>query len=126
MADADNATMSRKAVFDAINGLSVKDLTALRDAAETKRQEKLQEAKDAVLQRARSELEDLGLSLDDLLAPALRAAAPGGKKGRKEGGSSVPVKYRGPNGEEWSGRGRLPKWVQVAEAEGKSRETFKV
>ncbi|WP_370655812.1 H-NS histone family protein, partial [Paracraurococcus lichenis] len=32
--------------------------------------------------------------------------------------------YRGPNGETWSGRGRLPKWLHAAEAEGKSRDSF--
>jgi DNA-binding protein H-NS len=36
-----------------------------------------------------------------------------GKKTRKSSGKSRPVaaKYRGPNGETWSGRGRQPRWL---------------
>lgn len=37
---------------------------------------------------------------------------------------SPPVKYRGPNGEAWSGRGSTPLWVRALEAEGKSRSDF--
>ncbi|WP_408906151.1 H-NS family nucleoid-associated regulatory protein [Muricoccus roseus] len=32
------------------------------------------------------------------------------------------MKFRGPNGEAWSGRGRLPKWLQVAEAKGRKKK----
>lgn len=37
----------------------------------------------------------------------------GGKKARKSSGKTGPVaaKYRGPNGETWSGRGRQPRWL---------------
>jgi DNA-binding protein H-NS len=43
-----------------------------------------------------------------------------GKKTRKSSGKSGPVaaKYRGPNGETWSGRGRQPQWL------GNAREKF--
>ena len=34
--------------------------------------------------------------------------------------------YRGPKGQEWSGRGRVPRWVRDAEAAGKNREEFAV
>lgn len=45
-----------------------------------------------------------------------------GKKTRKSPGKSGPVaaKYRGPNGETWSGRGRAPRWL------GDDREKFLV
>lgn len=35
----------------------------------------------------------------------------------------TPVKYRGPNGETWSGRGRTPGWLTAIEMEGWSRDT---
>ncbi|MBK8113449.1 MAG: H-NS histone family protein [Candidatus Accumulibacter sp.] len=38
----------------------------------------------------------------------------------------APVKYRGPNGETWSGRGRAPGWIRAAEQIGGSRKTFMV
>lgn len=37
---------------------------------------------------------------------------------------SPPVKFRGPNGEAWSGRGSTPLWVRALEAQGKSRNDF--
>ena len=47
---------------------------------------------------------------------------------RKPGGAAgKTVKYRGPNGETWSGgRGRKPKWVQDALKSGKKIEDFAV
>ena len=48
-----------------------------------------------------------------------RAAKKHPLKGRK-----APVKYRGPNGETWSGRGLPPRWLSALEAKGKKRERF--
>jgi len=36
----------------------------------------------------------------------------------------VPVKYRGPNGETWTGRGFKPKWLEILLAQGTPLETF--
>jgi DNA-binding protein H-NS len=38
---------------------------------------------------------------------------------------AAPVKYRGPNGETWAGRGRTPGWLSALESNGSSRESFK-
>lgn len=48
---------------------------------------------------------------------------------RKRNSAAAPktAKYRGPNGEMWSGgRGRKPKWVQEALKAGKKIEDFAV
>lgn len=38
-----------------------------------------------------------------------------------------PIRFRGPNGEEWTGRGpKVPQWIQELEAQGRSREEFRV
>lgn len=39
---------------------------------------------------------------------------------------SPPVKYRGPNGETWSGRGSTPLWLLALEAQGMARSDFLV
>jgi DNA-binding protein H-NS len=46
----------------------------------------------------------------------------------KGNGSPPPSKpkYRGPNGEEWSGKGKRPGWIMQALAEGQSLEDFTV
>ena len=36
------------------------------------------------------------------------------------------TKYRGPNGEEWSGRGLTPRWLSALIAQGRNKEEFAV
>lgn len=61
--------------------------------------------------------EDLGLA---------RSAGPG-RAGRAKASAPAPVKYRGPNGETWSGgRGRKPQWVVEALQQGRNLEDFAV
>ncbi len=44
----------------------------------------------------------------------------------KSAGTVVAAKYRGPNGETWSGRGLMPRWLSALVAQGKTREDFAV
>jgi DNA-binding protein H-NS len=39
---------------------------------------------------------------------------------------AAPVKFRGPNGETWAGRGRTPAWLSAIESDGSSREKFRI
>jgi len=39
---------------------------------------------------------------------------------------AVAAKYRGPNGETWSGRGLTPKWLAALIGQGQSKESFAV
>lgn len=41
-------------------------------------------------------------------------------------GATVAAKYRGPNGETWSGRGLMPKWLSALVAQGRGREEFAI
>lgn len=77
----------------------------------------------------RALIKEYGLQVHELFpevrltpAPAVAAAAaPGGaKRGRKEGDLQGPatVKFRGPNGEVWKGRGLLAKWMDEHLARG--------
>ncbi len=70
------------------------------------------------------EAAELGFSISvewrDLPTPGTRTKAP--KKSRDE----APAKYRGPNGEEWGGRGRPPKYLMTLEEEGRKRDEFRI
>jgi len=57
--------------------------------------------------------------------PAKEKAAKAPKAARK---SSQPVaaKFRGPNGETWSGPGLTPKWLASLVAQGQSKESFAI
>ena len=126
-ADAQSpARESRRRPAVDLDRMTVAELTALRDAAEAKRREKLDDAKNAVLEETRAKLAELGLTLEAVL-PTLASAGQGGqgRKRRRDAGQLLPVRYRGPHGETWSGRGRMPKWLQTLEAEGRNREEFR-
>ncbi len=106
-----------------LDNLTVQELTALIEAAQNKRTEKIAEAKTALLREFEEKAAQLGLTLDAVF-PAPHASPI--RKPSKSGAAPVPAKYRSPNGEEWSGRGRTPKWLQAAEASGKTRESFRI
>ena len=44
----------------------------------------------------------------------------------KQPRNPAPVKYRGPMGETWSGRGRAPGWIAAIERAGGSRSNYLV
>ena len=46
-----------------------------------------------------------------------------GRKGKR---GKAPVKYRGPKGERWSGRGMTPLWMRPLLKKGKKKESFLV
>ena len=116
-----------------LDRMTVPQLTALITAAEAKRRDKLHDAKSALRAEMERRAAELGMAPGDLFsaagqqAPAEQAAAKNGRRTRKprdDIGTKRVAKYRGPNGEEWSGRGRTPKWLAALEAEGRGREDF--
>ena len=95
--------------------------------------DKLEDAKTALRVELERRAAELGIALGDLFsaagqqAPAEQAAAKNETRARKprdDIGTKRAAKYRGPNGEEWSGRGRMPNWLAALEAEGRRREEF--
>ena len=116
-----------------LDRMSVQQLTALIAAAEAKRRDKLEDARAALRAEMEQRTAELGIALGDLFsapgqqAPAEQAAGKNGTRARKprdDIGVKRAAKYRGPNGEDWSGRGRMPNWLAALEAEGRGREEF--
>lgn len=65
--------------------------------------------------------EDLGLAASSGSRQRVPRRAASARK------PASPAKYRGPNGETWSGgRGRKPQWVVDALAKGKKLEDFEI
>jgi DNA-binding protein H-NS len=102
-------------IFDT---LAPQELRILLDSAEAKQLEKLESAKTEALTEIKNKLNELGLTVNDLFPQA--------KRKRRVSGSTLPIKYRSPNGQTWTGRGRVPKWIQQLELEGRNREEYKV
>ena len=44
----------------------------------------------------------------------------------KNAGTVVAPKFRGPNGETWTGRGLMPRWLSALVASGKTKEQFAI
>lgn len=61
----------------------------------------------------------LGVSIEELFG--LRS---GSKRQTKHARGKQPARYRGPGGEEWSGRGPAPRWMKPLLAKGKTKEDF--
>ena len=56
--------------------------------------------------------------------PAAAGKTARAPKAAKKASNPVAAKYRGPNGETWSGRGLTPKWLATLVAQGQAKETF--
>ena len=56
-------------------------------------------------------------------------AKSGGNKVKRKGEKAskvVPAKYRGPDGETWSGRGLTPRWLAALMTQGRAKEEFAI
>lgn len=48
------------------------------------------------------------------------------KQPSKLKGRKCPPKYRGPNGETWTGRGKTASWLKALIDSGQDKEAFKI
>jgi DNA-binding protein H-NS len=108
-----------------LDKLTFQDLTALIEQANEQLSRKREDARFQLLSEMRTKAAELGISLQDLVgSPAKRQAAE--RKPRSDAGKPVDAKYRSPEGETWTGRGRMPKWLTEAIHHGKTKEEFTV
>ena len=109
-------------IEEAIDRLNVEDLTAVMNAAEERRRDKQEEIRERLIQEFRERADRAGIPLEVLFPSYGRGA----RRQRRDAGQPLPVKYRGPQGETWSGRGHPPRWITDLEATGRNREEFRV
>jgi len=84
----------------------------------------------AVLAQLRAQMAAYGITAEELSRPAPKtrspkAPAPSPSKGKKPA-PALAAKYRGPEGQVWSGRGPAPRWLNALLVDGKTREDFLV
>ncbi len=109
-------------VISLLESLAVGDLDKVIAAAQRQREAKRESGKRELIEEFRARAEALGMSLGELAAGSSKAGRPSGKALSAQ---SPAVKYRNPEtGETWSGRGRAPKWLTLAEQQGRGREEF--
>lgn len=85
---------------------------------------------DKTVQEILAKMQAFGITAKHLLeagkVKTKTSGAPRGNKAKKAVKTVVKAKYRGPNGETWSGRGLTPKWMAALVADGRSREDFAI
>ena len=86
----------------------------------------------AVLAELREQMAAYGITAEELSRPAAKAARPKALQAKpaasapksKKAAAPSPAKYRGPEGQTWTGRGTVPKWLNELLAGGKTRDDF--
>ena len=85
----------------------------------------------AVLAELREQMAAYGITAEELSRPAAKTAKPRGPLARaaspakaKKPGVPSPMKYRGPEGQGWTGHGTAPRWLNELLVDGKTREDF--
>lgn len=87
----------------------------MRQAEEARKNEVAQ-----VVSELKGKIEKYGITAADLGFSGF------GRRVTKGAGAPAVVRYRGPNGEGWSGRGRQPVWMKEALEQGRIKEDFAV
>lgn len=112
--------------------LSLETVNAILTQAEQAKTTLRAKAKAALLSEFTAKAAALGFTLEEVVGGApTPAPRPRGRK-RKDPGAApvvkqkVPIKYRGPQGETWSGRGMAPRWLKELERQGRTRDQFAV
>lgn len=121
MSDATDATLLP--LLSSIEALSVEQLSVLISAAEAAREAKRNTARQQLIAEFRAKAQAIGVPFGDLLSAVQDNRQP---SGHSLAGRKIAVKYRGPNGEEWTGKGKTPRWLVALETEGRTRDQFAV
>lgn len=107
---------SKKPFSSVVDEMSLEDVTEVIRRATARRETLLESATKKLIAEFRAKAERIGIDPEVVVG--------GGTKGPVQRRGKVAPKYRGPGGEEWSGRGKPPTWLAKLEREGRSREQF--
>ncbi len=99
-----------------------KELLAQRAELEKQIEETRSQEVAAAVVQAKQLIAEYGLTAADCGFKLTPTAAQMAGKTR----TPVAVKYRGPNGETWSGRGKAPNWLTSLVAHGRDKNDFLV
>lgn len=102
-----------------ISKLNYKELIELEKEVQKLIEIKREDEKKQFINTVKELSSQSGFDLEDIFDSVYKAK---NKKTKK----AVEIKYKGPNGETWSGRGRQPVWIKTALENGKILEDFEV
>lgn len=93
--------------------MTINELEAQKAEIERQIAERKREQRASVIAQIKALMADNDLTPADL-----------GKLAKPDMRKVVPIKYRHPSGQTWTGRGIKPKWLQAEIAQGKTPEQF--
>lgn len=101
-----------------LSKIGIPELQSLKKQIDKEIEARRQRERDEAVKQIRAIADKAGFPLEDLVSTR--------RGGRRR--SSAPVKYRDPENASntWAGRGRKPRWLEKALAEGKKLEDFAV
>ncbi len=119
MAKAPQSQKTKEASPVELASYSFDELLALKKEIDSEVESRKAKEIQALRAKVTESAQALGVSVPELFGlqqPAKRMTKhPRGKQ---------PAKYRGPKGEEWSGRGPAPRWMKPFLAKGKTKADF--
>jgi DNA-binding protein H-NS len=105
--------------------LMEENLYRLEPSSLTRLEQLVRETRDAKQVEARQTARNRALELFSQVGVSVEEVFPEFAKSTTQGGSLPPL-YCGPNGELWTGRGHLPKWLKALEESNYKKELFKI
>lgn len=82
----------------------------------------ISEQRGEALADIRKKMTEFRISLADIGGSTKTASEKSATRGVSS--NPAPIKYRGPNGESWTGRGLTPRWLKTEIENGKTKESF--
>jgi DNA-binding protein H-NS len=105
------------------SGYSFEELLEIKKRIDTEVESRKAKEVENLRAKVTETAQSLGVSVQELFGLRSRSRPNGGRKTKHLRGPQPP-KYRGPNGELWSGKGPAPKWMKPYLAKGKTKADF--
>jgi len=98
---------------------SLSDLLEIKKTIESEIRSRQSKEIDQLRAKVAETATTFGLSVEEIMGLQTN-----GKRITRHARGKQPPKYRGPQGEEWSGRGPAPRWMKPFLDKGKTKEDF--
>jgi DNA-binding protein H-NS len=112
--------MSRSPAPLKLSTYSFEELLEIKRDVESEVQSRRTKEVESLRAKVTDTAQTLGVSIEELFGLSAR----NGRRQTKHAKGKQPAKYRGPNGEEWSGRGPAPRWMKPLLVKGKTKQDF--
>ena len=98
---------------------SFQELTEIKKNIESEIQSRQAKEIEELRAKVAEVAQTLGVSVEEIMG-----LHHNGKRVTQHARGKQPARYRGPHGEEWSGRGPHPRWMKPLLVKGKTKEDF--